>query len=189
VERPPRHAAFRKTLLIIGLGHTGRAIATRAKAFGMTVLGVRARPQATKHVDEVHGASALPSLLPHADFIAISTPLVPATRDLIGPQEIAAMKPGVVLSDVSRGGVVDQTALGAALETGHVTGAAFDVFEEEPLPASNPLWQHENLLISPHCSSVYEGWEKASFDLFLQNLARWMQGETLVNIVDPKRGY
>ena len=178
-----------KTLLIIGLGHTGRAIATRAKAFGMTILGVCARTQATKHVDEVHGASALLSLLPHADFIAISTPLVPATRDLIGPQEIAAMKPGVVLSDVSRGGVVDQTALGAALETGHVTGAAFDVFEEEPLPASNPLWQHENLLISPHCSSVYEGWEKASFDLFLQNLARWMQGETLVNIVDPKRGY
>lgn len=178
-----------KTLLIIGLGHTGQAVAQRAKAFGMTVLGTRARPQPMDHVDEVHAASHLPDLLPRADFIAVSTPLIPATRGLIGTDEIAWMKPGVILADVSRGGVVDQTALHDALKTGHVAGAALDVFETEPLPQDSPVWALENVIVSPHCSSVYAEWEEASFRLFLSNLARWMQGERLMNIVDPARGY
>ena len=178
-----------KTLLIVGLGHTGQAVAKRAKAFGMTVLGTRARPQRMEHVDEVHAASDLPDLLPRADFIAVSTPLIPATRGLIGAQEIARMKPGVILADVSRGGVVDQTALHDALTTGHVAAAALDVFETEPLPQSSSIWALDNVIISPHCSSVYAEWEEASFRLFLDNLARWMRGDGLVNIVDPARGY
>ncbi|MDG1431019.1 MAG: D-2-hydroxyacid dehydrogenase [Paracoccaceae bacterium] len=178
-----------KTLLIIGLGHTGRAVAERAKAFGMNVLGTRARPQVMDHVGEVHSADALPSLLPRADFIAISTPLIPSTRGLIGEAEIAAMKPGVVLADVSRGGVVDQKALHAALETRHVAAAALDVFETEPLPTDSLLWALENVIISPHCSSVSADWERASFDLFLRNLRLWIAGEDLFNIVDPSRGY
>jgi phosphoglycerate dehydrogenase-like enzyme len=178
-----------RTLLIIGLGHTGRAVAARAKAFGMKVLGTRARPQPTENVDEVHSASALPALLPRADFIAISTPLTPSTRGLIGPDEIAAMRCGVILADVSRGGVVDQTALHAALKSGHVAGATLDVFEAEPLPPSSPLWTLDNVVISPHCSSVYADWEKASFDLFIENLGRWLRGTALVNTVNPVRGY
>ncbi len=178
-----------KTLLIVGLGHTGRALATRAAAFGMRVLGTRARPQPTDHVDEVHAAEDLARLLPRADFIAVATPLIPATRGLIGAAEIAAMKPGVILADVSRGGVVDQTALCAALKGGHVAGAALDVFETEPLPASSPLWDLQNVLLSPHCSSVHPDWERASFDLFLHNLERWITGQKLLNIVDPARGY
>ena len=178
-----------RTLLIIGLGHTGRAVAARAKAFGMTVLGTRARPQPMDNVDEVHAAGDLPRLLPRADFIAISTPLIPTTRRLIGADEIAAMKPGVILADVSRGGVVDQAALHAALQAGHVAAAALDVFEAEPLPATSPLWALDNVIISPHCSSVYADWEKASFDLFLENLGRWIRGAALVNIVNPNRGY
>ena len=177
------------TLLIVGLGHTGRAVAARAKAFGMTVLGTRARPREMAHVDEVHGAGALANLLPRADFIAISTPLIPSTRGLIGRREIAAMKPGAILADVSRGGVVDQTALADALAAGHVGGAALDVFEVEPPTADSPFWALENVLVSPHCSSVHAGWEKASFDLFLGNLDRWTRGEALVNVVDPARGY
>ena len=177
------------TLLIVGLGHTGRAVAARAKAFGMEVLGTRARRQAMDHIDEVHAADELPTLLPRADFIVISTPLIPATRGLIGAEEIAAMKLGVILADVSRGGVVDQSALHTALKAGHIAGAALDVFETEPLPDASPLWELANVIISPHCSSVYADWEKASFDLFLQNLGRWMRGEDLINIVDPARGY
>lgn len=178
-----------KTLLIVGLGHTGRAIASRAKAFGMTVLGTRANPTEMDDVDEVHPASKLVNLLPRADFIAISTPLTSETRGLIGRDEIAVMKPGVLISDISRGGVVDQTALRAALKARHVAGAALDVFETEPLPALDPLWELENLIISPHCSSVYSGWERASFDLFLDNLGRWTKDEDLINIVNPSRGY
>lgn len=178
-----------KTLLIIGLGHTGQAVAARAKAFGMNVVGTRARPKPMEHVDAVHAAGDLQDLLPQADFIAVSTPLISATRGLISARQIAAMKRGVILADVSRGGVVDQAALHAALSTGHVAGAALDVFETEPLPSTSPLWALENVILSPHCSSVHAEWERASFDLFLQNLGRWMRGETLVNIVDPARGY
>ena len=180
---------FGKTLLVVGLGHTGQAIATRAKAFGMKVLGTRARPRAMDHVDEVWPPTDLMELLPRADFIAISTPLIPATRGLIGAPEIAAMKPGVILADVSRGGVVDQTALHPALSSGHVAGAALDVFEIEPLPATSPLWELNNLIISPHCSSVHDDWERASFELFLENLRLWLSGAPLKNIVDPVRGY
>jgi phosphoglycerate dehydrogenase-like enzyme len=178
-----------KTLLIVGLGQTGRAVGERARAFGMTVIGIRARPRPTAGIAEVHGPDALTRLLPRADFIAVCTPLLPATRGLIGPAAIAAMKPDAILADVSRGGVVDQAALFDALKIRRIAGAGLDVFETEPLPPESPLWALENLIISPHCSSVYEGWEDSSFDMFLSNLARWMRGETLRNTVDPTRGY
>ncbi len=178
-----------KTLLIIGLGHTGRAIAARAKAFGMTVLGTRAHPKPMENVDDVKSATELPLLLPRADFIAVSSPLTPRTKGLIGKDEMASMKRGVIFADVSRGTVVDQTALFEALTCGHIAAAALDVFEEEPLPKSSPLWTLENLIISPHCSSVYDGWEDASFDLFLANLERWTDHQPLLNVVDPSRGY
>ena len=178
-----------QTLLIVGLGHTGRAIAVRAKAFGMWVIGTRAMPRPMDNVDEVHSADALPDLLPQADFIAVSTPLTAGTRNLLGPDAFAVMIPGVILADVSRGGVVDQTALHHAMISKHVAGAALDVFEVEPLPVESPLWALDNVLISPHCSSVFEGWEAASFDLFLANLSRWVTGDALVNVVSPARGY
>ncbi|MEM6941325.1 MAG: D-2-hydroxyacid dehydrogenase [Pseudomonadota bacterium] len=178
-----------QSLLIVGLGHTGRALAARAKAFGMHILGTRANPRPMAEVDEVHAAQALPDLLPRADFIAVCTPLTKATHRLIGPEEVAAMKQGTILADVSRGGVIDQKALYGALKNAHIAGAALDVFETEPLPADSPFWDLDNTLISPHCSSVSEDWETASFDLFLQNLGRWMAGEPLRNIVDPDRGY
>ena len=135
----------------------------------MTVIGTRARPRATDHVDEVHPAADLQDLLPKADFIAVSTPLIPSTRGLIGVSEFGRMKPGAILADVSRGGVVDQTALHAALRSGKLAAAVLDVFEIEPLPETSPLWDLENVIISPHCASVYRDWEKASFDLFLRD--------------------
>lgn len=178
-----------KSLLIVGLGNTGQALAARAKAFGMKVLGTRACPEPMLHVDEVHPAEDLKKLMPNADFIAVSTPLTPATRGLIDKDKIAAMKPGVIFADVSRGGVVDQRALYDALQTGQIAAAVLDVFETEPLPETSPLWALENVIISPHCSSVYAEWEKASFEIFIKNLGRWMKGEELINIVNPNRGY
>ena len=178
-----------KTLVIVGLGHTGRALALKAKAFGMKVLGTRAHPQPTDNVDEVHGAGDLDGLLPRADFVAVCAPLVGSTHKLLGECEIAALKTGAVLADVSRGGVVDQTALLRALEIGQLAGAVLDVFEVEPLPQDNPLWQADNLILSPHCSSVYADWSRASFDLFLDNLDRWMEDAPLRNVVDPELGY
>jgi phosphoglycerate dehydrogenase-like enzyme len=178
-----------KTLLILGLGHTGRATARRAQAMGLTVLGVRARPQPTEHVDETHGMDALSTLWGRADVILCCTPLLPSTRGLVDAAAFAAMKPGAVLIDVSRGGVVDEAALIDALRTGRLGGAALDVFATEPLPSDNPLWGFENVIVTPHCSSVYEGWERKSATLFAENLARWRRGAALANVVDPARGY
>ena len=178
-----------QTLLVVGLGHTGRALAQRAKALGMRVLGTRARPQPMEDIDHVGAATDLAALLPEADFIAVSTPLTAATKGLIGAAEIAKMKPTAILADVSRGGVVDQTALAHALQNGGLAAAVLDVFEVEPLPAPSPFWEMPNVLVSPHCSSVHEGWEDASFALFLKNLAHWQAGAPLMNVVDPSRGY
>lgn len=178
-----------KTVLIVGLGHTGRAVAKRAKAFGMHVVGTRAHPVDMENVDVVGTSDELLSLLPSADFVAVCTPLTPATRGLINASAIAAMKRGVILADVSRGGVIVQDALLAALLRGHIGAAALDVFETEPLPPTSAFWDVDNLIISPHCSSVHEGWEQASFALFMKNLKLWMSGQPLMNVVDPNRGY
>lgn len=177
------------TLLIVGLGHTGRALAARAKAFGMHVVGTRSTPRSMEHVDEVVGADALMDLLPRADFIAVCTPLTTQTRGLLGEEAFSQVKRGAILADVSRGGVIDQAALCGALQRGQIKAAVLDVFEAEPLPATSPFWEMGNVLLSPHCSSVYEGWEEASFEIFLANLKRWIDGKTLINIVDPRRGY
>ena len=178
-----------RTLLIVGLGRTGQALASRAKALGLTTLGVRAHPRQTPHVDEVHGAEALPALWSRADFILCCVPLLDSTRGLIGREAFAAMKPTAVLIDVSRGGIVDETALIAALDAGRIKGAALDVFATEPLPKAHPLWAYENVIITPHCSAVYEGWDVKSVQMFAENLTRYRRGEPLQNVVDPDRGY
>ena len=178
-----------QVLLIVGLGHTGQALASRAKAFGMTILGTRARPRPMENVDEVGGVEALKQMLPRADFIAVATPLTSQTRGLLNNAAFSAMKRGVILADVSRGGVIETASLLAALQDGTVAGAALDVFETEPLPEDSPFWTQKNVLISPHCSSVSDDWAAASFALFLSNLKRWAAGQALFNIVDPDRGY
>jgi phosphoglycerate dehydrogenase-like enzyme len=178
-----------RTLLIVGLGKTGEAVARRAKSMGMTVLGVRARPKPTPHVDAVHGMEDLAQLWGRADFIVCAVPLLETTRGLIGADAFAAMKPSAALIDVSRGGVVDEAALLAALDAGRLKGAALDVFATEPLPPAHRLWDFENVIITPHCSSVYDGWDVKSVRMFADNLARYRAGEPLENIVDPQRGY
>ena len=140
-------------------------------------------------MDEVAGNDDLHVLLPRADFVAVCVPLIASTRGVIDERAFQAMKPGAILIDVSRGGVVRQAALINALDERRLAGAALDVFETEPLPADNPLWRMENVLISPHCSAVYDGWELKSMRMFCDNMDRWREGKPLVNIVDPVRGY
>lgn len=177
------------TLLIVGLGQTGQATARRAKAMGMTVLGVRARPKDTPNVDEVRAIDALPQLYPRADYVLVCVPLLPTTRGLIDANGFAAMKPGTVLIDVSRGGVCDEDALIHSLHKGPLAGAALDVFTTEPLPESSPFWAMDNVILTPHCSSVYDGWYARTAQMFADNLTRYRCGEELHNIVDPMRGY
>jgi phosphoglycerate dehydrogenase-like enzyme len=178
-----------KTALIIGLGKTGTAVASRAQAMGMRTLGIRARPKPMPGLDEVHGPDALLALVGRADFIVCCVPLLPSTRGLLGRNAFAAMKPSAVLIDISRGGVVEEAALLAALDDERIKGAALDVFATEPLPADHPLWGYDNVAITPHCAAVHDGWDVKSVRMFADNLARYRNGEPLENVVNPERGY
>ena len=178
-----------KTVLIIGLGKTGTAVASRAQAMGMRTLGIRARPKPMPCLDEVHGPDALLALLGRADFIVCCVPLLPSTRGLLGTAAFAAMKRSAVLIDISRGGVVDEAALLAALDGKQIKGAALDVFATEPLPADHRLWGYDNVAITPHCAAVYDGWDIKSVRMFADNLKRYRSGAPLENVVSPERGY
>lgn len=178
-----------QSVLILGMGQTGQAVAKRCRAMGMRVLGVRARPAPMDNVDEIHGIDALPDLWSKADYIVICVPLLPSTQGLVDAAAIASLQSNAVVIDISRGGVTDQSALAAALSSGALKGAALDVFETEPLPKDSPLWALENVILTPHCSSVYDGWELKSVGMFCENLTRYRQGHTLTNIVNPARGY
>lgn len=178
-----------KTVLILGLGQTGMAVAARSKAMGLSTIGVRARPKDTPNVDEVHGMDALADLWSRADFIVVCVPLLDSTRGLVDADAFAAMKTGAVIIDVSRGGVIVEQPLVSALETGTLKGAALDVFTIEPLPADHVLWGFDNVIITPHCASVYEGWDLKSVEMFSDNLWRYRKGDDLKNIVNPQRGY
>ena len=177
------------TVAVIGLGRTGRAVARLARAFGLRVLGTRAHPVETACVDTVLPPERLHEALGEADYVVVAAPLLESTRQLVDAAAIAAMKPGARLVDVSRGGIVDQSALAAALGSGRLAGAVLDVFEHEPLPAESPLWAMDNVIITPHCSSVYAGWDLRAVDMFCDNLARRLAGKALENVVDPARGY
>jgi len=128
--------------------------------------------------------------LRRADFIFVAAPLTPASRHLLGKDMLAAAKTGAGLINVGRAGVVDYEALCAALTSGALSGAVLDVFEQEPLPATSPLWTTPNLILMPHCSSDdSEHYMPLTLDLAFGNLQRLIDGRPLRNRVDPARGY
>jgi phosphoglycerate dehydrogenase-like enzyme len=178
-----------KTLLVVGLGGIGSEIARRAAAFGMRVVAtdpkVLERPL---YVLELHKPSAFHSLLPRADVVASAVPLTNASRKMIGAEEFGIMKRGVILINVSRGGVVDTEALVSALDNKQVAAAGLDVTDPEPLPKGHPLWTR-NVIITPHSAGQSPGGERRRHEVLLENLRRFAAGEMLLNIVDKTVGY
>src|SRR5262249_29388767 len=138
-----------KTVLVVGLGEIGREVARLAEAFGMRVLAVRRTADA-----HTAGPEQLPELVAEADAVVVTLPLTDETHGLIGRAELARMRDGAILVNVGRGAVVDEEALVEALASGKLAGAALDVFAEEPLPASSPLWELENVILSPHTAAL-----------------------------------
>jgi phosphoglycerate dehydrogenase-like enzyme len=178
-----------KTVGVIGLGHTGQAVAEKAAALGLRVIGTRARPRKMDHVDEVVGPDALHEVLAEADVVVVAVPRTSATVGLLDRAAFAAVKPGAFLIDVSRGGIVVPEALVAALKSGQIGGAVIDVYDPEPMPRDAELWDMENVIVTPHSSAVYDGWELDALDIFADNLERRLAGQPLANVVDPVRGY
>jgi glyoxylate/hydroxypyruvate reductase len=180
-----------KTLSIIGLGRIGREIARLAKAFDMRVLGSRRQPSDSPvdYVDVLYGPSELPPLLHEANYLALTVPHTGETEKLIGAGELALLPRGAVLINVARGAVVDQAALIEALQSGHLRGAALDVFEKEPLLPGDPLWSMPNVLISPHSASTVDTENEKLTALFIENLKRYLIGHPMLNVLDPIRLY
>ena len=180
-----------QTLLIVGLGDIGLALAERAAAFGMRVLGVRRRPDLPRPatVEEVVPVARLAEGLARADHVAITLPLTPRTRGLFGAAELAAMRPGAYLYTVGRGAVVDTAALVAALQSGRLGGAGLDVVDPEPLPPDSPLWGMANVLITAHTSGATPKYWDRGVEIIAANIARYRAGEPLLNEVDLVAGY
>jgi glyoxylate/hydroxypyruvate reductase A len=178
---------------IVGLGRVGRAVARACHALGLRVLGTRrttrAEGETIEGVDRVVPAGQLLAMLGEADALVLACPDTPETEGLIGARELRSMKRGAVLVNISRGAVVDEPALIAALRDGHLGGAALDVAATEPLPPDSPLWDLPNVLISPHSASTVDLENARLTDLFCENLGRYLRGAPLLNVFDRTRLY
>jgi len=192
------------TLGIVGYGSIGRHTARLAKAFGMEVLATKRHVQHISDddwqlpnigdpqgalVDRWYAPAQLRSMLAECDYVAVTVPLTPETRNLISTAEFKSMKSDAIVINVARGGVIDQAALIDALRAGTIGGAGLDVFTEEPLPASSPLWTLPNVIISPHVSGFTPHYDERAMTLFAENLRRYVNSEPLLNVVDVNRGY
>jgi glyoxylate/hydroxypyruvate reductase A len=175
------------TMTIVGLGDVGKAIARAARAFDMRVLGVSRSGRAVRHVEGVCAARDLSRAVTEGDFVVLAVPLTAATRHLIGPPELDAMKPQAWLVNVARGAVLDDTALIDALQHQRIAGAILDVFAAEPLPTDHALWTTPNVVITPHVAGPSIPEEIAP--IFNDNLARFLTGRRLRHVVDRSRGY
>lgn len=182
-----------KTLCLVGTGSIGRTVAEQAQPFGMKILGVkrtvREDDEAWNYADELYPTSDLHDALGEADYVVATLPLTPQTERLLDADAIAKMKHGAYFVNVGRGRVVDEGALVEALGEGRLSGAALDVFEVEPLPEDSPLWEMENVIVSPHSTDVVPDLDELQADLFCENLRRYLAGEPLVNELDKKLGY
>jgi phosphoglycerate dehydrogenase-like enzyme len=172
-----------KTLLIFGLGTIGSRLARLAKAFGLRVIGIRRNVAAATGVaDEVQPPEKWESLIPQADFVALTCPASPETTDLINARTLALMKPTAYLINVARGACVDETALLHALGAGRIAGAGLDTFKTEPLPADSPFWDFDNVIITPHTAGETRKYEDNVLDILFENLDRLAKGKAeLVN--------
>ncbi len=182
-----------QTLLIVGLGRIGEAIAARARPFGLRVVGVK-RNASSRHdggvaVDELCGLERLDDVLGRADHVCLAVPLTPDTHHLIDARRIARMRAGAYVYNISRGAVIDEAALVEALRAGKLAGAGLDVFEQEPLPQTSPLWEMPNVILTPHVAGFTPLYHRRAAALFAGNLERFLSGQPLQNRFDPARGY
>lgn len=190
-ENGPLREICGSRVTVVGYGGIGREIGRLAHALGMQVTAVRARPDRslTDDVCRVFGPDRLKEAVADAHYVVLALPETPGSIGLFGHEMLAAMRSDAVLLNLARGSIVDEAALVDALEAGALRGAALDVFAREPLPADSPLLAMPNVLATPHTGSVSPRFWNRQADLMVDNLARFLRGEPLVNLVNRQRGY
>ncbi len=174
---------------VLGMGAIGEAVAARAKAFGMRVLGIQRTPKPSDWADEVLGPDGTERVLSESDYVVVVYPLTDATRGLLGEAMLSKLRPEAVLVNMARGGIVDEAALATMLHDGRLRGAALDVFDAEPLPEDSDLWDVPNLVVTPHIAGFSREYLPRVFEIFLDNVGRLERGEPLRNEIDRDRGY
>lgn len=179
---------------VVGFGEIGRECGRLAKGVGMQVYATRRKPElsaADPIADRTFAPAQLKEMLGLSDVVLAAAPLTPDTHHMLSDAAFAAMKASAIVINVGRGPVIDEAALIRALQEKRIAAAALDVFEHEPLAKDSPLWDMENVLISPHCTDRTENpdWLDLSMRLFIQNFERFVKGEPLENVVDKKAGY
>lgn len=181
--------AYRKTMGIFGAGTIGTAVAEKAKAFGMHVIGVNTSGMAKPPFDEMVTLSEKNKVLEKSDFVVLLMPVTKETYHCIGHEELERMKPTSWLINIGRGTLVETNALITALHENMIAGAALDVFEEDPLPKNHPLWDMDNVLITPHLSAKTVHYLDRCIDKFQSNLESYENGKPMLYQVDVKKGY
>jgi phosphoglycerate dehydrogenase-like enzyme len=189
-ETPRVREVAGTTLGLVGMGAIGREVLKRAAALGMRVLACREHPEkGTSGADEVYGPERLEEVLALCDYVVLAAPVTPKTENLMNASRLDCMKPTACLINVARGPLIDGPALMAALKSRKLAAAALDVFPQEPLPADSPLWDVENLLITPHTAALTDQLWERHYALFSENLRRYLSGEELLAVVDKGKGY
>jgi phosphoglycerate dehydrogenase-like enzyme len=183
-----------KTMGVVGYGDIGRECARLAKALGAKIYATRRNPQRSINdpiVDCMFATADLHEMLREVDVVVAAAPLTRETKHMLSRAEFAAMKPSAIVMNVGRGPVIDEAALVEALQKQQIAAAALDVYEVEPLPEDSPLWDMENVLISPHCTdrTTNPDWLDLSVERFVDNFHRFLKGEPLQNVVDKEAGY
>lgn len=170
---------------IIGFGKIGSEIGKRARGFDAHVTGIRRKPGTHDYADAMATLDDLPGLLPQSDVVVLACPLNEATQHLANTDFFGRMKDGATLVNIGRGGLIDEAALLAGLETGKPDFAILDVFDTEPLPNTSPFWSHTRVAVTGHTSAFGSGTGQRGDELFLENIAHYLKGEPLRNEVDP----
>ena len=182
-----------QTLVIVGMGNIGTEVARLGKAFGMRTVGVKRTIAGIKpadlYLDELYAPTDLPNALKQAQNLVLITPRTKETEKMIGAGELAMLPKGAVFINIGRGVLVDEPALIASLQSGHLRGAGLDVFEAEPLPPASPLWEMENVIFCPHSASTADRENERITDLFCENLRRYLAGRELLNVYDRELGF
>ena len=185
-----RQAEIRgQTLVVFGLGSIGGETARLGAALGMRVIGVRRSVEPMPGVERLFTPDHLADAAAEADYLAICAPLTSATKGAISREVLARMKPTAWVINIARGPIIDEPALIEALRAGTIGGAALDALATEPLPADSPLWQMENVIVTPHSSNSSPFVRERSVATFRENLRRYKAGEPLLNRVDLEAGY
>ena len=190
----PKELTFQElkggTMVVLGTGTVGQAVARIAQGFGLYTVGIRRQGQGPlRSFDEVHSGSQLRQALKRADFVVVTLPLTTATKGLIGLFEIRAVPAHAFLISVGRGAVIDEGALVTALRSQWIAGAALDVFIDEPLPETSQLWDLPNVIITPHSAGDGVGNAERSMEVLARNYKLYCTGQKLQNLVDLKAGY